>query len=140
MATEQLPDEEEVQEKEPEAPRWTELGLPLPRLQLTWEKLDEPDEDGYTWLCRYEIMMPLPKHDIRNERQWGCYPASIGGTRTTGAGPMKWGKLETPFRDGSHIQWDSINLGMPAFVVYGDNYRRLDRPERQWPPLPEEQK
>lgn len=120
------------------APKWSELGMPLPRLQLTWEKLDKP-VDGYNWVCKYEMLMPLTKYDIRNEpNYWGFYAASLGGTRSDREGPPdRWGKLEAPFRDGAHALWDAIHLGMPAFVVYGDKYRRIASPDSQWPPVPE---
>lgn len=127
---------EEQDDQTPPAPRWSELGLPLPRLQLTWEKLAKRDEDGYTWMCKYEMLMPLPLHDIRNERKWGFYAASLGGTRSDRSGPPdRWGKLDTPFRDGAHIIWDAIHLGMPAFVVYEGKYRRLAGADSQWPPI-----
>jgi hypothetical protein len=130
--------DEQSEDKTPFALRWSELGLPLPRLQLTWEKI-EPPEDGYNWLCKYEILIPLPKHDIRNERKWGFYAASIGGTRRGGERPPdSYGKLDTPFRDGAHVRWDALHLGMPAYVVYEDKYRRIDGPSRQWPPLEDE--
>lgn len=124
---------EEIEPQDELAPRWSELGLPLPRLQLTWEKLPEPDK----WVCKYEMLMPLPKGDIRNERKWGFLAASLGGTKVgSSQGPVKLGKLDTPFRDGAHILWDAIHLAMPAFVVYGDMYRRLGGPNDQWPPIP----
>lgn len=131
--------------KKPERPKWADLGLPLPRLQLTWEQLDKP-EDGYTWICRYELILPLPKFDIRNDGKDGAcgegpgyYTAELGGTRTTReGGPNRYGKLDTPFRDGSHITWDSVTLGLPAFVVWNDIYRRLDGQSRQWPPPEQE--
>jgi len=133
------PTEDDDVEKLPEKPRWAELGLPLPRLQLTWEKLPERDDDGYTWLIKYELLIPLPTHDIRNGNKWGFLAASLGGTRTDRDGtPDRWGKLDTPFRDGAHVTWDAIHLGVPAFVVWGDKYRRLDDGSRQWPPIPKD--
>ena len=124
---------EEIDPKDEPAPCWSELGLPLPRLQLTWEQTANPEK----WLCKYEMLMPLPKWDIRNERKWGFYAASLGGTEVGRQGPPdRWGKLDTPFRDGAHVLWDAIHLGMPEFVVYGEKYRRLGGPQDQWPPLP----
>lgn len=132
------PEEIDTEDERPKAPQWSELGLPLPRLQLTWEKLDKP-VDGYNWECKYEMLMPLTKYDIRNDDRWGFYAAKLGGTRIDREGPPdRWGKLETPFRDGAHVLWDAIHLGMPAFVVYGDKYRRVAGPDSQWPPIPED--
>lgn len=127
--------------KKLDRPKWADLGLPLPRLQLTWEELEKRDADGYNWICRYELILPLPKYDIRNDgkdgkvgKGPGYYTADLGGTRTTReGGPNRYGTLDTPFRDGAHIAWDSVTLNLPAFVVWGDIYRRLDEPSRQWP-------
>ena len=34
----------------------------MPRLQLTWEKGEGPDE----WFCRYELLVPVDRYDIRD--------------------------------------------------------------------------
>lgn len=105
--------------------RGDNLGLPLPRLQLTWQKLDTFD-----WECHYELLIPVREHDIRNESNRGYIPVPIGKTNVhTGheRGPvMQDGTLDAPFRDGAHAKWDSDRLGgMPIFVVYGELHRRL---------------
>ena len=97
------------------------LGLPLPRLQLTWAKIDPNN-----WFCRYDLLIPTREHDGRNEAGHGFTFAPVGGTRVgTESLPDKWGKIDTPFRDGAHIRWDSERLGMRAFVVYSDKYEEL---------------
>lgn len=109
------------------------LGLPLPRIQMTWLRGDRtPDDAGrYTWFCRYDLIVPIADLDIRNDgHKSGMAVAPLGLTRT-GYGrdrtPVEEsGRLDTPFRDGAHAKWDAIRLGWPAFVVYGDIAERID--------------
>lgn len=106
--------------------------LPLPRLQLTWR--EAPDDPEYEWACDYELLVPVSRLDIRNNGKRGkigggpgYIKASLGGTRTSGRGPLARRAidpshpdvpvLDTPFRDGAHAAWDSFRLGFPAYVV-----------------------
>lgn len=111
--------------------------LPLPRLQLTWEKIDDHD-----WLVRYELIMPVDRYDIRDgedagaDGRKGYIAAKMSGGTKVGRGSRspieRDGVLDAPFRDGAHAQWDAITLGIPAFVVYGDTYRRLGGDPDLW--------
>lgn len=100
--------------------------LPLPRLQLTWEPIKKP-RNGSNWKCRYELLLPVGEHDIRNTKNRGYLTLRLGGTLVgSERGPVyEDGTLGTPFRDGAHAKWDAEKLGLPAFVVYGDLVRQL---------------
>lgn len=111
-------------------------GLPLPRLQLTWEHIG-----GDEWRVRYELIIPVGRHDIRAEanadssdlKGYITAPLSRGTTVTSSRNPIERdGVLSAPFRDGAHAQWDSIALGIPAFVVYKDVYRRIGGDPQTW--------
>jgi hypothetical protein len=101
-----------------------ELGLPLPRLQLTWIKTGDE-----TYLVRYDMLIPVGKYDIRNEAfESGFCIAPISSTKvTSSSGPIRCGKVDKPFRDGAHANWDSDRLGIPAFAVYEDEYVKCER-------------
>jgi len=98
------------------------LGLPLPRLQLTWVRVDD-----YNWYVRYDFLIPVKEHDCRDDDKNGFHLARMGGTKVgTEHEPDKRGELDTPFRDGAHAKWDSDRLGIPAFVVYGEKFKRIE--------------
>lgn len=100
-------------------------GLPAPRLQLTWDAM-ERDADGYNTICHYHLVLPVGKYDIRNPHEYqrdGFLLLDLGGTHSTGSISSRVypdGKIDTPFRDGSHIAWDSHRLNLPAYVVCGE--------------------
>lgn len=111
--------------------------LPAPRLQLTWQKIPR-DSEGYCLACHYHLVMPVGKYDIRNPREYksdSFILLDLGGTRSTGSIDSRVyadGKIDRPFRDGSHIAWDSHLLKLPAFVVCGQQFNLIDprAPER----------
>lgn len=98
--------------------------LPSPRLQLTWQET-KPDAEGYTATCHYHLVVPVGRYDIRNphEYDWNSFLLlELGGTRSTNGIQNRVypdGKIDMPFRDGSHIAWDAHRLNLPAFVVCG---------------------
>lgn len=51
----------------------------------------------------------------------GVLRTALGGTRRGGDGEPVYqdGKIDTPFRDGAHAQWDGEALGLKVFAVYG---------------------
>lgn len=94
--------------------------LPMPRLQLVWEKQEMQD----SWTksrCRYEMV--LDSDDVRSEDDKTVI-ISMGGTEVNGGRDKppiyEDGKIETPFRDGVHIMNDSYALKLPAYVICGD--------------------
>lgn len=97
-------------------------GLPFPRLQLTWHQIP----DG-RFLVTYDLLVSVVAGDIRDEECLGyvCRPMS-GGTVINSASLFERDNtLKTPFRDGVHIYTDAALLNLPAYVVYGDLYRKL---------------
>lgn len=112
------------------------MKLPLPRLQITWERVGTSCD----YQVSYELFVPLDEHDIRNEEKLGYLKVPLsGGTKVNSShGPiLQDGVLDTPFRDGVHAGWDSVALGVPAFVVYGDTVRRIGSKEITQTPAPE---
>ena len=99
--------------------------MPCPRLEFRWEK------EGDSWYareCVYSLVIPLGELDIRctdvegNPRELSL---EISRTRVTGGNgdpPIHDGKVDTPFRDGAHAQWDCDALGghLPIVAVCGD--------------------
>lgn len=71
-------------------------GLPVPRLEMRWENMD-PDGDGYNWRCRYDLVY---RHFLGH-----VVKVPIGLTRSSGGkGRVTRGMVDTPFRDGCHIE------------------------------------
>jgi hypothetical protein len=89
--------------------------LPVPRLELYWQQEDEPSH----WLCRYRLVLPC--RDIRKITQdIEQTIVEMGETRRTAdREPLKYGVVETPFRDGVHCRRDAAILHLPAYAVYG---------------------
>jgi hypothetical protein len=111
--------------------------LPLPRLQITWNKKLKSKVANYH--VSYSLFLPVSKYDIRDDEHKGFLELHMsGGTDIdTSSGPiMQDGVLDTPFRDGAHISLDSVTLGLPSFVVYGDVVRRLGGTEIIQSPTP----
>lgn len=129
-------------------------GLPMPRLQLRYdpkpiakskrraeiarskricESMGLPYHEDYSWLCSYELVLPVDKYDIRNDRYGVGFilvPISqtkIGTSRIPQSG-------DTPFRDGSHAFWDSKELGwLPIYSVGPDGSAVWKRDYRDQP-------
>ena len=101
--------------------------LPLPRLQLVWEDGGR-DGDLYVSYCRYVVVIPVDRYDVRNlaadkDAGPGWTAALLGTTRCRSG--RQAADLETPFRDGCHIEWDAAALGWPAYVSRGAAWRQL---------------
>ena len=90
-------------------------------LRLRWEA-----ESDFSFLCHYELVVPLGENDIRREvYEDGEVIETISELVTPmNAGPVRRmsgaipcidedGKLyfDAPYRDGAHAQWDSKALG-----------------------------
>lgn len=90
--------------------------LPVPRLEIRWSSLGRGQLSlSHNWLASYNLVYRhLLGHVVR---------VPIGSTRTSGGNgspPICNGKVETPFRDGVHIQHDAWTLKLPAFAICGD--------------------
>lgn len=90
-------------------------------LRLRWEA-----ESEFSFLCHYELVVPLGELDIRREVYENgeivntitefVTPMNSGPVRRTGGGiPCINGDGElfydAPYRDGAHAKWDSEALG-----------------------------
>ena len=96
----------------------TEL-LPVPRLELEWIHLDNY-EDGMKMHCNYYLIYRFTTGELVYAEMGGtfsdCKPENI----------VRDGEVvNIPFRDGVHIKNDSIQINLPAFIVYKDVITRL---------------
>ena len=112
--------------------------LPMPRIELRWEHDGTQAGWGeYRRKCQYLLIMPIWKQDIRTDAN--C--ANAEGTAlefemcvtdcSGGQDPRVWleeCRIDTPFRDGRHAQWDSHVLRMPAYATCGE-WAMLIEPE-----------
>lgn len=98
-------------------------GLPCPRIEFE----HVPSEQGWSvrW-CIYWLVIELKNADIRAEDTEGNMGVfreryiPMGETQSSGGGnrPVWDGKVETPYRDGAHAQWDAAALGLPDLPIY----------------------
>lgn len=79
-----------------------ESELPLPRLEIRWEK-----QSYYDSVAMYVL---VKRHHLGHIERipLGCTKVSHGGG---------YGDLDLPLRDGAHIYSDMKHLGLPGFVV-----------------------
>ena len=94
--------------------------LPVPRLELRWVEQGR-DDDGHTVRCEYSLVYRHLLGDV--------VFIPLGLTRSDGALAKRLrmdGLIDTPFRDGAHFQNEAKQLGLPAFVVLGDRFKRLE--------------
>lgn len=108
--------------------------LPLPRLEFNWVKEDENSDSWEERICLYQLVLPIDKCDIRsgfNEDIDFCdeWRVDIGQTHTSGMNkPISNGKVDTPFRDYSHMQIDNLSLGnLPMYAVCEDVYTLIEK-------------
>jgi hypothetical protein len=106
-----------------EAWRWTrhqrhdsDGGLPVPRLELRWEPIDER---GYNWRALYSL---VHRHFLGHYVTVPMGETRVGGMRE----PLRDGEVDLPFRDGVHIKHDMRELNVPGFAIYGDHVTKLD--------------
>lgn len=101
--------------------------LPFPRLELRWRKatkaeIKKSSVGHVTWACDY--MMVIHKAHAGDGRcnKGDRYAArnvevKLGSTLSSTPHPAEHGVIETPFRDGAHIQWDATALNLPPYVT-----------------------
>lgn len=103
-------------------------GLPVPRLQLVWLSGEPDAEQMVEEVCLYVMVFEVDKADGRNLREWESpltpFTAVVMG-KTKCKGRVRSDPLDTPFRDGCHIQWDAKRFQWPAFVTRGQMVRHL---------------
>lgn len=118
--------------------------LPCPRLELRWTKHHNPKEETggesgwYHRQCVYSLVIPLRDLDLRRENSEGKQVRKelklvIRTTNVSGGvsylPPIHEGVVDTPFRDGAHIQWDHAALGynIPMVAVCGKKFTIIKR-------------
>jgi hypothetical protein len=126
--------------------------LPMPRLELRWDPEGAEPPEGYSAgakCCRYLLVVPLTKWDIRREDAEGEQvrdrkETELGCTvrRFSGKSPVVWldhKSIETPYRDHAHATWDSHILNIPAYVTAGEHAMFLEpRKPENLPPYENE--
>ncbi len=106
-----------------EAWRWTrhskgveQEGLPVPRLEIRWQKMDD---GGYNWHAAYNLVY---RHMLGH-----ITVVPLGSTQTSGSGPrVRDGRVETPMRDGMHITHEMMTLRLPGFAIYEGTVTELE--------------
>lgn len=96
-----------------------ESDLPCPRLELRWEV------NGREKRCDYNFVLPITSGDVRIgcAAQFGSELRFCMGWTTCSSirenhPVFPNGLIDMPYRDESHIAWDSHSTGLPAFVVW----------------------
>jgi len=104
--------------------------LPAPRLELRWHRQNDQE---WQWIVDYNLVLLLAPYDIRhtkkNEFSGKCHEKQVRLGRTkvgTEKTPDKYGRIETPFRDGVHIMHDAIQLRLPLYAVWDDKATVLE--------------
>jgi hypothetical protein len=94
-------------------------------LEFTWEK------NGVNkWSVKYELVIPLARLDIRNNKENGEVNDAqgekrvlLGETECEGSGPITLhapDQVRTPYRDGVHAHFDSKRMGgLDIWAKYG---------------------
>ncbi len=107
---------------------WTRKGLPLPRLELYWER---DDEEGHcnrcTYVLVYEHFLSLKKMAYEDDPTIVGVP--LGQTKSHGsprasfveAHPVDPERICVPFRDWSHALSDANHLKLPLYVTTCDD-------------------
>ena len=96
--------------------------LPVPRLQLRWEKTDWAVDD-----CVYELVIPVHADDIRNAGD-GVTVRELGRTHVDSGGRILKRNHRTGrrlLRDAAHAAWDSHVLNLPAYAVDDERAARI---------------
>lgn len=107
--------------------------LPAPRLQLRWARDHRYDGE---LTCYYEMVIPLQKYDCRNDAKQNFGVVELSRTAVGGGPDDRFSTDDpwhiTPFRDGSHIQWDCDAFGgtLPMYVITPEG-RAMRLPRRE---------
>lgn len=109
-------------------------GLPAPRLQIRWEPAftDARSDDATPWVAHYELIIPVRPLDCRATdiltKNTGLMCIPLGCTSRTGGGrPVREGVVDTPFRDGIHMNWDAEALNLPKYAICGEVWTRIEK-------------
>lgn len=93
--------------------------LPVPRLELVFERIDD-----FQFVWRYNLVYRhLLDHNVRVPL--GKTAISGGFRKPNETIPMTGNLIDKPFRDGRHITHDAMTLDLPAFCVAGSRVEKL---------------
>lgn len=101
--------------------------LPVPRLQIRYIPLTDGAgrSDWYSYSAVYELVYRhfLGRAEIGHDDDPDLLAIPLSTTRINGGGgrpPIREGRIDLPFRDGTHIVSDADHLKLPMFVICGD--------------------
>lgn len=86
--------------------------LPVPRLEMMHRSLDG---NGCEWI--YGIVRMAHPGMRKNWESKTLNFTPLSRTTTTSNKLIQGGKISTPFRDYTHIQFDGVSLNLPIFVT-----------------------
>lgn len=97
-----------------------DLGLPVPRLQMTWEVRSNEHEHAQVWLCRYDLIYShLCDHLM-------AVPMGFTQRGPMSSRPDSYSEIDKPFRDYAHACSDALHLNLPLYVVCGEKIEEID--------------
>lgn len=95
-------------------------GLPVPRVEMIFEAVGSGTDDdafyNHEWTYGIVTKPYTFQWDFKDKLLF------IPLSKTTGSGGnnvsriRSTGKIDTPFRDGVHVKFDSLMFGLPAFI------------------------
>lgn len=101
-------------------------GLPVPRLEIRWRKLNDWER-----LAEYSLVYRFFLGEVIR------IPISM--TKQSGGPVVHGAMVETPFRDGAHIRHDMRQLNLPGYAICDGLVTKLepmDRPNPYDSPAP----
>lgn len=111
-------------------------GLPVPRLEIRWSKLDD-----WSWVAEYALVYRFFLGEVirvpfsRTKQSGGWDDRELAESESPRS-IVRNGVVETPFRDGAHIRHDMRALNLPGYAICRDVVTKLEPMDR---PAPYEQ-
>ncbi len=96
-------------------------------LVIEWFRTDQEEH----YIAEYYLNIPLDHHDIRRTKKKTSLKLKFGKTTIQTNNTLhplnRFDKtMDTPYRDGAHMMWDSEKLGgLPMYVIFGDIVRKI---------------
>lgn len=105
------------------------MALPYPRLELRWRPSNpEQDDTDLNWACDYVLVIHRATVGDMRSNRGDTYAVKaveyVLNTSYRGSSVEPYAG-DTPFREGAHIQWDSVALNIPAYSVYKGKRKKL---------------
>lgn len=96
------------------------LDLPIPRLEIVFEELPQPNH--YVGIWHYRLVL---RH-LLGHVHW----LALGATQTSAT--LERAQHDGPIRDGVHLQFDSRQLNLPGYVIIADRAYATKQGEWSW--------